>query len=266
VPSASGLIAAQVGVYIFGGDWTLSPPAAGGSAVIDRAAAIALASPPAELASVDVATATPLVSYGTLLDRSRTKKLVVDVRFLDVVGLGPGGEPASSVSEPAEPAPTPRPLDINVILDPVTGAYLEEVDEPAASPTPADAITPQVGDYSFGGGQGALLPPVAADPAPVIDRARAINGASRGGTWLAATFAQNTPSVVYGRYTGPQAHGELVVDVRFLDVYDEVGPLGAGVSSGSPAPQLAPHGHVDINILLDARTGAYLTESDDGRA
>jgi hypothetical protein len=137
---------------------------------------------------------------------------------------------------------------------------------PSASPSDGSDIPDQVGVYTFGGGNESLAAPAVGAPRPAlrIDRAEAIAGASRGGV-LAMTFANNSPIVVYGLYTGPQAKAEPVVDVRFVNVYDEVGPVG-GVYSGDATPPPQPHGQVDINILVDPGTGGYLSETDEGDA
>jgi hypothetical protein len=123
------LIPAQAGVYTFaGGGATMSPPPAGSVAKVSRTAAIASATRQADI-EADLRTTAPSVSYGLLLEASGTPKLVVDVRWLDVLGMGAlGGAPASGVSTPV-PISTSSPQDINVILDPTTGVYIEEFDD-----------------------------------------------------------------------------------------------------------------------------------------
>jgi hypothetical protein len=128
----SGRIAPQVGQYAFGGGgFTLSPPAVGTMTPVSLSVAIANATRQAEL-EADVRTTTPSVSYGVLSDRSGNSRLVIDVRWLDVLGLGGLGGPGPSGSTPV-PISTDSPQDINVILDPATGQYLEEMDDGRAA-------------------------------------------------------------------------------------------------------------------------------------
>ena len=98
---------------------------------VSLSVAIANATRQAEL-EADVRTTTPSVSYGVLSDRSGNSGLVIDVRWLDVLGLGGLGGPGSSGSTPV-PISTDSPQDINVILDPATGQYLEEMDDGRAA-------------------------------------------------------------------------------------------------------------------------------------
>ena len=129
----SGRIAPQVGQYSFGdGGFTLSPPSVGTVTPVSVSDAIANATRQAEL-QADVRTTTPSVSYGVLSDRSGNSRLVIDVRWLDVLGLGGLGGPGPSGSTPV-PISTDSPQDINVILDPATGQYLEEMDDGRAAP------------------------------------------------------------------------------------------------------------------------------------
>jgi hypothetical protein len=126
-PAPAELIRPQIGSYTFnGGGATLSPPPAGSVALVSRAAAIASATREADL-EADLRTTTPSVSYGLLVDASGRPKLVVDVRWLDVLGLGGLGGPGPDGS--SAPISTNSPQDVNVILDPTTGSYLEEMDD-----------------------------------------------------------------------------------------------------------------------------------------
>jgi hypothetical protein len=68
-----------------------------------------------------------------LSDRSGNSRLVIDVRWLDVLGLGGLGGPGPTGSTPV-PISTDSPQDINVILDPATGQYFQEMDDGRAAP------------------------------------------------------------------------------------------------------------------------------------
>jgi len=148
---------------------------------------------------------------------------------------------------------------------------------PASTPVSAGTIQAQLDPIHMGGSSAIVFEPPSDGATPSITRADAIATASAH-EYFPIAFAANKELVSYGTFIDPMVRqdlgkgsygppllsGKLVVDVRFVGVFDESGGPVGGLASPGASAVVQPPGHVDVNIIIDAKTGERLLTFEDG--